>query len=298
MSRRPLFPPVFAPTVSHPLVDDFSLRASRLQSRQAPVIPAAYSMPLRNHPMWSGNNELGREVAFAPDANNRQTIIKMEEWGPPNIWTIALGLNFDTRNTPDSAFEVAAQIQFGVGGVVQQLEMDWLQGAAITLPGNSFVVNALYPINSDPSSAVPADLVLRASISQSQSNQSQPTRSYLTVHPVTTPITVIPIPPFARDVFVGLRSAAGAVTQFAFATNVILSFQRGSDDSPTTLAAMTYPATQVLSWLDFANQLVGAPVPVPVPEGARSLAVIWAPGGVPANPPVQFVWRAQYRLGL
>jgi hypothetical protein len=313
--NRPLFPPVllddegelasgvqlpavFAPDQSHPLVDDFTLRAARMRARQQPPgISPVYPLPMRSHPMWAGSSELGQEVAFAADVNNRQTVLKLEEWGPPKIWTVALGLNYDANRTPDPAFSVAAEIQFGVGGVVQQVEVDFRQGSAITVVANSIVVNALYPFGGVSGAVVPSDLVLRVSLSQMPAGNAVPTRSYRVTHPATTPIMVVPVPPFAKDVFVGVTNP-GTVNAFTFATNALISFQHGTDDSPSSLAAMVYPATQTYNWLDFANTLVGSPAALPVPEGARSLAVIWAPGGVPANPPAQFNWRAQFRIGL
>ena len=69
----------------------------------APVIPSSG--------WWTGNNQLGNEVAFAPDANNRQTILKLEEWGPPEVWTVSLFLTHEIAAF--NAFDVTAELDFG-----------------------------------------------------------------------------------------------------------------------------------------------------------------------------------------
>src|SRR5690348_14003177 len=71
----------------------------------APVIPSNGS--------WTGNNQLGIELPFAPDSNNRQTILKLDEWGPPDVWTISLFTRDDLQVF--QALGIKATIEFGAG---------------------------------------------------------------------------------------------------------------------------------------------------------------------------------------
>jgi hypothetical protein len=100
----------------------------------APVIPSSG--------WWTGNNQLGNEVAFAPDANNRQTILKLEEWGPPEVWTVSLFLTHEIAAF--NAFDVTAELDFGAGGSTQIVQMDWVNGAQISVPMNAIDVIATF----------------------------------------------------------------------------------------------------------------------------------------------------------
>lgn len=155
--------PVFGSDNSHTFQDDFALRAQRQRARQQPAgILPVYPLPLRNHAMWAGNNEIGQEVAFAPDANNRQTILKMGEWGFPEVWTIMLGIVY-TPDVPDiSVFNIIANISAGVGGAVQEFRVDWNSGTIIRCVMNAVVITAEYSI----AASVPSDLRLRATIAR------------------------------------------------------------------------------------------------------------------------------------
>jgi hypothetical protein len=299
-SRKiPLPPPrVFSPTINHPMVDDFTLRALRHQAKnQPPGVQPVHPMTLRRHAMWDGSNELGREVPFAPAANNSQMVLKMEEWGEPQIWTVSLGLDYARALTPATAFSVLAQILFGSGGVTQTIEVDWLQGSSVTLPANTITVNATYPFQGIPGVSTPPDLVLRASVGKRPNGKSRPTRSYRVEFPSTVTNVTVPVPPFAKNVWINFPVTVAGITRFAFHTNVIATFAF-STDTLVGLAAAAYTGTQFLTYIDFANELLGAPMPLPVPEGARTLGLVWAPGGTPANPPSTFNVNVQFELGL
>lgn len=104
-----------------------------------PKGPRVYAVPPTTGE-WSGNNNLGMKREFAPDANNRQDILYMPEWGPPERWTITLGVEYPA-NLP-SRFEVVATIEVGVGGATQTFELDWIDGQAVTVTANSIKVTA------------------------------------------------------------------------------------------------------------------------------------------------------------
>lgn len=180
MSRRPLFPPVFAPTVSHPMIDDFTLRAQRLQARSAPTLPMAQNVPLRQHPMWSGNNEFGFEAPFQPDATNRQMILKLGEFEHPKVWSVMLGADIPFTSNFLSLFNIVAEVSVGSGGIVDQFEVDWSPGVAFNVTGNTLIINARYESNT----SVQDGVRLRAMVGQGSIDGATPTRSFVLNQPV------------------------------------------------------------------------------------------------------------------
>jgi len=175
MSRRPLFPPVFAGNDSRPMLDDFTLRAQRLQSRSAPSLPMAQQVPLRSHPMWSGNNEFGFEAPFQPDATNRQMILKLGEFDYPKAWSVMLGADIPFTSTGTPLYNIVAEVAVGAGGIVDQFEVDWSPGVAFNVTGNTLIINARYESNSD----IQAGIRLRALVGQGSIDGASPSRSFL-----------------------------------------------------------------------------------------------------------------------
>jgi len=113
---------------------------------------------------WSDYPQFGEEQAFAPDAQNRQQILKADELGPPEVYTITLGISYSEQNWPGAgrAFEVEAEINFGAGGATQVVRIDWVQGAQISLPMNAVNVVATYNIDALAAPQPPGDLRLSA----------------------------------------------------------------------------------------------------------------------------------------
>jgi hypothetical protein len=120
--------------------DSFDRRAREMQQKTAPKCVPVMVVDIPRSGSWSRNNQLGREAAFAPDANNRQTVLKLDEWGPPEVWTIGLGLV--NTLTSYNGFSVVGEIDFGVGGATQRIEVDWVNGTQITVPMNALNVIA------------------------------------------------------------------------------------------------------------------------------------------------------------
>ena len=122
----------------------------RMLSEHPELLPAVPAPPGRM--AWSGSNNLGNVIDFAPDANGRQTILKLDEWGPPEMWTLTLGIDHpgdwsDYNNPPGSNlynFEAIAIIEFGSGGATQTVEVDWIAGTEISLPMNAVSVICEY----------------------------------------------------------------------------------------------------------------------------------------------------------
>ena len=91
---------------------------------------------------WSGDNQLGSLAKYGPDRRGRQTILKLDEWGPPDVWTLSLFLTQTFRTF--NGFGITAEINFGVGGGTQTVEIDWVNGAQISLPLNAVNVVAKF----------------------------------------------------------------------------------------------------------------------------------------------------------
>jgi hypothetical protein len=92
--------------------------------------------------VWSGKNQLGVELPFELDANNRQTIFKMDEWGFPKVWTVSLGIELPKALKQGQIFDVVAIVNFGSGGIMQEFEVDWVVGTVFSLPMNAINVRA------------------------------------------------------------------------------------------------------------------------------------------------------------
>lgn len=253
--------------------DQFERRAHEMQ--RTPGQDKTMSLvPNRTGP-WTGNNNLGIERAFSPDENNRQTILKLPEWGFPEVWTLVLGLtyNSDLYDPNGAQFSVTSDIEFGSGGCIQTVEVDWLQGMSIALPMNA--VNVIASYNSDLNEggipiSLPSDLRLRATIVRGTLEAANPTRSYLVSGAATA---TVPVPPFAKAVRIMPRelSALDRVADF-YRVNRRATFMSAD---PSVFASAASVATlelcQFVQYLDNVELTAGCPVYVDVPEGARFL---------------------------
>lgn len=292
MSRRPLFPPVFTAVGSRPLIDDFAMRAARQRAKaQPPGIGSMFVLPARNNSMWSGNNELGRETDFAPDSNNRQLILKLEEWGEPTDWTVTLGISGDySQLTGTNRFEVTALIEAGVGGTTQKLELDWLNGTSFSMPMNALTVTARY--STSTGFQAPTDLRLSATLGRKSGGRvHDPTRSFsMTINIGESFADLVTIPNFAKNVLVyPIPGPLGRDLPFFYETSrveflasTIGSFIVGSFDGSQTITYME-PTTPVYC----------APMPLPIPPFARFLR--WGTTAAPGLPKFAI---AQFGLNL
>jgi len=91
---------------------------------------------------WSKSNQLGVELPFDPNIDHPMTVLKMDEWGMPQAWTVSLGVRFDRDLLAGEAFDCVGLISFGSGGIVQSFEVDWVDGTMFTLPMNAINVRA------------------------------------------------------------------------------------------------------------------------------------------------------------
>lgn len=213
-------PAVFEPDESHAIHDDFSLRAARHRARQNPSVGMIYPLHLRNHPSWSGNNEFGYDLAYAPNVDNRQMVLKLGEWGPPEVWSVMLSLGIP--ETADANFAVIAEVQSGSGGTVDEYEIDWNEGATFTTVCNSLVINARFDAGSGD---IPDGLKLKAIVGRGHLDGTNPTRTIVTAA-LTADVVVIPIPKYATKVTLLQGSGGGA--SGAYNTNMLYTFARGN----------------------------------------------------------------------
>ena len=192
----------------------------------AGITPVATIVPRQG--WWSNYPQLGEEQAFAPDANSRQTILKADELGPPEVYTITLGISYSEQEWPGPgrAFEVEAEINFGAGGATQMVKVDWVQGAQISLPLNAVNVVATYNIDSLTAPQPPADLRLSAMLGRGpalgKAQWTEPTPFSLVAVGQSAPQRIAA---FASRVRVIASSPAGA--DLIFTAGNFLVFQGG-----------------------------------------------------------------------
>ena len=193
---------------------------------RAGLPPVATIVPRQG--WWSNYPQLGEEQAFAPDANSRQTILKADELGPPEVYTITLGIAYSEQDWPGAgrAFEVEAEINFGAGGATQVVKIDWVQGAQISLPMNAVNVIATYNIDGAAAPRPPADLRLSAMVGRGpalgKSRWTDPTPFPLVALGQTPPRRIAA---FASRIWVIAASPAGA--DLVFTAGNFLIFQGG-----------------------------------------------------------------------
>lgn len=188
---------------------------------------------------WSNYPQLGEEQAFAPDAKSRQTILKADELGPPEVYTITLGIDYSEREWPGAgrAFEVEAEINFGAGGATQVVKIDWVQGTQISLPMNAVNIVATYSIDAVAAPHPPADLRLSAMLGRGpalgKSQWTDPTSFPLVALGQTRPRRIAA---FASRVRVIASNPASA--DLVFTAGNFLVFQGGPLASDEQIASV------------------------------------------------------------
>jgi len=144
---------------------------------EAPEPSAAIFVQPTPHGYWSSNNNFGFEVNFLPDANNRQRVIKLPEWGEPAPWTVSLGIDYSESAWPSGGargFEVVAEVTYGSGGATQTILIDWIQGTAFSVPMNAISIDAVYSIPFLPPGVQPSDLTLSVLLGRGSTASSIP----------------------------------------------------------------------------------------------------------------------------
>jgi hypothetical protein len=115
-------------------------------TREAPEPTQSVFVQPTPHGIWTDNNNFGFSLPFGPQRANRERIINLPEWGEPRVWTVSLGINFSENAWPGTprGFDVVAEVNYGVGGATETLEVDWLAGTNFSLPLNAISINAFW----------------------------------------------------------------------------------------------------------------------------------------------------------
>lgn len=228
-------------------------------NREASMVAAVPPPPGIQAP-WSGSLNLGNVASFNPDSQNRQTILKLDEWGPPEIWTVSLAID-SYDDSPDvmadvPSWAVTAEIVFGSGGSSQTILVDWDNGSQISLPMNAVSVVAIYNggLISDPTP--PVDLNLGVQLSRGVRGGNFPPTCTIAHAEMTDDGETynIEIPPFAKAVRIVPQSAAlmPAMNGFSFETRrsdgIAYDIQviRGSEIDPNVAIMIPHGARSIL----------------------------------------------------
>lgn len=185
------FADVYPPPGGDEIFDDQFLRRAREIHRIPNDLKPVHVVPMKNGP-WSGNNQLGILQPFEANAQNQQTILKLDEWGFPRIWTVHLAMDFN--DAISSTFEVVAKVLAGVGGNTIEFEVDWSRGASFSFAFNALNVVASYSTTTD----LPDDLKLGVLIGHNQLPGARPTRTFTNLLFLAGGNQVIKVPKFAK----------------------------------------------------------------------------------------------------
>jgi len=185
--------------------DDFRERASELTRRPSNLEPV-YILPLKNG-MWSGNNQLGTLQRFQTNAQNEQTILKLDEWGFPRVWTVHLEMEYDA--TVPSTFDVIAKVTAGIGGNTIDFEVDWSKGASFSFAFNALNVVAKFNDATNP----PSDLRLGVNIGHYPKPGARPTRTFTNLLCSAGGFIFLTVPRFAK--YYRILPTAGPGSPFA-----------------------------------------------------------------------------------
>lgn len=254
-----VWPPPEADFLFH---DQFERRAREMQ-RSPNNLQPVYEVRQRNG-AWSGNNQLGIEQPFAPNANNEQTILKLDEWGFPEVWSVLLGITYDAGQLVNDTdgFSVNCKAIIGCGGTTQEASIDWKNGTSFSAPMNALNIIARYTASDN----VPSDLRLRVQISKGKMNNFHPTNTRDIVALSGAFSNIVEIPQFAQRLYL-----VGSGT--AFAPGIIYdaaNFIKFSANSATTAGTVQkvradqmlnfssgYPIARFSRFLSYFNGTAG-----------------------------------------
>jgi hypothetical protein len=237
--------------------DQFEMRSRELDRRPSGLQPVTI-IPNKIGP-WSKNPQLGIEQPFGASANNEQTILKLDEWDFPEVWTAMLGIEYDPNKLVDTAFfNIVASVRAGAGGVTQEFEVDWAEGMTFSASMNALNVVAKYENILGLPLVVPNDLKLRVSIAKGRIG-NRPTRTFMT-DSITALVGIsnyIQIPKFATRVTP--LSGLGGSAPYAATTGY---FWQTQPNIPSTIGGFSGT-----DFLPFASS------GIPIPPEARFIVV-------------------------
>lgn len=230
--------------------DQFEMRSRELQ-RQPNGIQPVTPYEAKTGP-WSRSPNLGISRLFAPSANNEQTILKLDEWGFPRVWSAMLGLKF--RDIPvgvGNGFSIIARVIAGAGGSTQEFEVDWRQGMTFQTVMNAINIIALY----DETADIPSDLELTVTLGHLRLTSALPTRSYRQL----TSSPRLRIPPFATSLTLSNVFPTGAPFGSIFDATSTIFFHTAAPAAP---AIQTFTGAELLAFRR-----------LPIPNGACFISI-------------------------
>lgn len=207
--------------------DDFEARAQMLRAEQRnPNIVEVSIAEIARVGAWSHGNQLGQRqflnagASLSEDAvNARQNILKLEEWGFPEVWTISLGIEFRGSDPSAEAANYQAEIVFGSGGATETVIIDWIRGTSISLPMNAVEVNCLYDSSAIADNGVSVQVLLSRGARWGGLPPVVTIASPSILTTATSP--AVEIPKFVRRVkFANRGSTAASSADFYNAANV------------------------------------------------------------------------------
>lgn len=235
--------------------------------------------------VWSGQNQLGVELPFELNAQNLQTIFKMDEWGFPEVWTISLGIALPKPLVIGQIFDVVAEINFGAGGITQSFECDWVEGTIFSLPMNAINVRARWTPRAVIAGVLPPEgirvstLVARGALRHARATLT----NFMGLLPVGNslqgfdiPPTFPPIPAFAKSLVVVPTNPGDAASLYSAASS--LQFLM-NDNTAVPAPILTVPGNFLGPTASFK---------VPIPATARYFTFTNG-GAAPVSG--EFIWN-------
>lgn len=236
--------------------DQFERRAREINRTPYVGSQKVNVIPERSGP-WSRNGQLGTSQPLDTNAlgianvGRQQTILKLDEWGFPEVWSVMLGVTYSDdlwgAAAASNAFNITALVNIGAGGITQPVEVDWLQGTTFSAVMNAINIIAVYRASTN----TPSDFQLHAQICRGKISGTPPTRSFqISSVGINATSAIVRIPAFTRSVMMNDRSLAlGTV----YTANTTLEFLQ--NPSPGTICGSVTGA----NLLNYATN--GYPVP-------------------------------------
>lgn len=249
----------FVPGIGQNVLFDeqFDRRAAELNRKPYRKAKQTSVITQRKGP-WSGNNQLGFESPFKPDAAQRQTVLRMDEWGMPEVWSIMLGLTVDESLIGTDGFNVVAEVSAGCGGIIQQFEIDWHNGAVFSCAMNAIDIVARYD---DPVGTLADSLRLRCNLSPGKLSLVPPTRTLQISAASLATGDSIRIPPYAQRVTLmpDQTFMPPVPPSLFYDPGNILQFERSQGATDGIVVSGD-------TWLSFSQG-------IPIPHGAREMSI-------------------------
>lgn len=240
-------------------VEDVALQEAK-RDQGTPMVQLAY--PRKG--IWSGKNQLGVELPFELNPTTPQTVFKMDEWGFPEVWTISLSLTVPTL-VAGQAFDLIGEVSFGSGGIVQNFEVDWVEGTIFSLPMNAINVRARWSALAAISGILPPQdcrvsvIAARGGIRHARATATQgraeviPAGAFL-----GAPGPFIRIPAFAKSAT--LVSGFGGVSTALYSATTFFQLYTNESSTVGNIEIVSIPGSMLGPTASFK---------VPIPANAR-----------------------------